>query len=41
MRLTEENKKNLRKRNWMIFGMIAGFMVLIYVITIVQMSKAS
>ena len=41
MRLTEENKKNLRKRNWMIFGMIVGFMVLIYVITIVQMGRAA
>jgi len=41
MKRTEEQKKSLAKRNWMILYMIIAFMVLIYVITIVQMGKAS
>ncbi|MES1152228.1 MAG: hypothetical protein ABUL54_10055 [Dongia sp.] len=37
---TEEKRKRLRQRNWALLAALLGFVVLVYVITIVKMKGA-
>jgi hypothetical protein len=37
MTLTPEEKKKLKQRNWALAALLAGFVVLVYVVTVVKL----